>query len=193
MKQKNSLVMIFILCVSIFLFTGCSRKTSSVDFSEVNNICELATLKCYYHNVAKDENDAKGLLKTLNIGYKKIWIEYSGIVEYGIDVNKVSISQPNAKGVVQVTIPEAEVLNVDFDETSLEEPVTDKGFLTSITTEEKTQALAAAQNNMEESAWSDSKLLMQAQQKAKDILEAYVKNVGKQMGQEYTVEWKESE
>lgn len=193
MKQKKKLIIVMLACMSIFLLTGCSKKESKVDFSEVNSICELATLKCYYHNVAKEEDDAKGLLKALDIGYKKVWIEYSGIVEYGIDVNKLSISQPSKRGIVQITIPEAEVLNVDFDESSLQEPVTDKGFLTTITTEEKTKALAAAQNNMEESARSDSKLLIQAQQKAKEILEAYVKNVGKQTGQKYTVEWKDAE
>ncbi len=77
MKQKNSLVMIFILCGSIFLFTGCSRKTSSVDFSEVNNICELATLKCYYHNVAKDILEAyvKNVGKQMGQEYTVEWKE----------------------------------------------------------------------------------------------------------------------
>ena len=43
---------------------------------------------------------------------------------------------------VTVTMPDAQVLNVDVDEDSLGTPLTDTGFLTSVTTEEKTTTLA---------------------------------------------------
>ena len=43
----------------------------------------------------------------------------------GIDVNKVSISKPDADGVVKITIPDAEMLDVDLDEESMSEPLTD--------------------------------------------------------------------
>ena len=89
-----------------------------------------------------------GLFKWLGTGYKKIWTEYSGIVELGIDVNKVSISKPDADGVVKITIPDAEMLDVDLDEESMSEPLTDTGFMTEITKEEETAALAEAQDNI---------------------------------------------
>lgn len=133
------------------------------------------------------------MFKKLGIGYKKIWTEYSGIVELGIDVNKVSISKPDDKGVVKVTIPDAEILNVDLDEDSMSEPLTDTGFMTKITKEEETAALAEAQNNMEETAQENTTLLAQAKERAKNIIEGYVKNVGEQIGEEYTVEWVEAE
>ena len=101
-------------------------------------MCELATLKCYYHNVAKAETEASGIFaKWLKTGYKKIWTEYSGIIEYGIDISQVTVSEPDKNGVVTVTMPDAQVLNVDVDEDSLGTPLTDTGFLTSVTTEEK--------------------------------------------------------
>lgn len=140
--------------------------------------------------MAKGETKASGLLKWFGTGYKKIWTEYSGIVELGIDVNKVSVSSPGADGVVKITIPDAEILNVDLDEDSMGEPLTDTGFLTEITKEEETAALAEAQDNMEKTAKQNSALLAQAKERAKNLIEGYVKNVGEQIGEEYTMSGK---
>ena len=145
------------------------------------------------YKLAAGETKASGLLKWFGTGYKKIWTEYSGIVELGIDVNKVSVSSPGADGVVKITIPDAEILNVDLDEDSMGEPLTDTGFLTEITKEEETAALAEAQDNMEETAKQNSALLAQAKERAKNLIEGYVKNVGEQIGEEYTIEWEEIE
>ena len=114
-------------------------------------------------------------------------------MELGIDVNKVSVSSPGADGVVKITIPDAEILNVDLDEDSMGEPLTDTGFLTEITKEEETAALAEAQDNMEETAKKNSALLAQAKERAKNLIEGYVKNVGEQIGEKYTIEGEEIE
>ena len=79
--------------------------------------------------MAKTEHDASGIFgKILKTGYKKIWIEYEGIVECGIDINKVTVSEPDKDNVVKITIPEAQVLSVNVDEDSISTPLTDKGF-----------------------------------------------------------------
>ena len=189
MKRKKILCL---LVISMLCLTGCADKKEEkeeADFSAIQSVCELATLKCYYHNVAKSETEASGLFKWLGTGYKKIWTEYSGIVELGIDVSKVSVSKPSKDGVVKVTIPDAEILNVDLDEDSMGEPLTDTGFMTKITKEEETEALAEAQNHMEETAKENGNLLNQAKERAKSVIEGYIKNVGEQIGKEYTVEW----
>lgn len=189
MKRKKILCL---LVISMLCLTGCADKKEEkkeADFSAIQSVCELATLKCYYHNVAKSETEASGLFKWLGTGYKKIWTEYSGIVELGVDVSKVSVSKPNKDDVVKVTIPDAEILSVDLDEDSMGEPLTDTGFMTKITKEEETEALAEAQNHMEETAKENGNLLNQAKERAKSLIEGYVKNVGEQIGKEYTVEW----
>ena len=193
MKRKKILCL---LVISMLCLTGCADKKEEkkeADFSAIQSVCELATLKCYYHNVAKSETEASGLFKWLGTGYKKIRTEYSGIVELGVDVSKVSVSKPNKDDVVKVTIPDAEILSVDLDEDSMGEPLTDTGFMTKITKEEKTEALAEAQNHMEETAKENGNLLNQAKERAKSLIEGYVKNVGEQIGKEYTVEWVEAE
>ena len=65
--------------------------------------------------------------------------------------------------------------------------------VTKITKEEETEALAEAQNHMEETAKENGNLLNQAKERAKSLIEGYVKNVGEQIGKEYTVEWVEAE
>ena len=178
MKRKK---IVCLLVISMLCIGGCGdknqKKEEEADFSAISSVCELATLKCYYHNVAKSETEASGLFKWLGKGYKKIWTEYSGIVELGIDVSKVSVEKPTADGVVKVTIPDAEILSVDLDEDSMGEPLTDTGFMTKITKEEETEALAEAQNHMEETAKGNGNLLNQAKERAKSLIEGYVKNV----------------
>lgn len=178
----------------VLCLTGCGKVTQTADFSGVTSVCELATLKCYYHNVAKAETEASGIFaKWLKTGYKKIWTEYSGIIEYGIDISQVTVSEPDKNGVVTVTMPDAQVLNVDVDEDSLGTPLTDTGFLTSVTTEEKTTTLAGAQEAMEQQAKENTEMLSQAKARAKTLIEEYIKNVGESIGEEYTVEWKDAE
>ena len=189
MKVHKLKMILPIVCIAISCLTGCSQKMDEPDFSGIHSVCELATLKCYYHNVAKAETEASGLFKGLGVGYKKLWTEYSGIVELGIDVNKVSISKPSADGIVKISIPDAEILSIDLDTDSLTEPLTDTGFLTKITKEEETAALASAQNDMEETARANSSLLLQAKTRAKNIIEGYVKNLGEELGKDYTIEW----
>lgn len=178
----------------VLCLTGCGKETQTADFSGVTSVCELATLKCYYHNVAKAETEASGIFaKWLKTGYKKIWTEYSGIIEYGIDISQVTVSEPDKNGVVTVTMTDAQVLNVDVDEDSLGTPLTDTGFLTSVTTEEKTTTLAGAQEAMEQQAKENTEMLSQAKARAKTLIEEYIKNVGESIGEEYTVEWKDAE
>lgn len=178
----------------VLCLTGCGKETQTADFSGVTSVCELATLKCYYHNVAKAETEASGIFaKWLKTGYKKIWTEYSGIIEYGIDISQVTVSEPDKNGVVTVTMPDAQVLNVDVDEDSLGTPLTNTGFLTSVTTEEKTTTLAGAQEAMEQQAKENTEMLSQAKARAKTLIEEYIKNVGESIGEEYTVEWKDAE
>ena len=97
----------------VLCLTGCGKETQTADFSGGTSVCELATLKCYYHNVAKAETEASGIFaKWLKTGYKKIWTEYSGIIEYGIDISQVTVSEPDKNGVVTVTLPDAQVGDV---------------------------------------------------------------------------------
>lgn len=189
MKNTKFTCIILITLLSINCLFGCGSQKQKPDFSSIKSVCELSTLKCYYHNVATYEKNAHGLLKVFGSGYKKIWIEYSGIVNLGIDINKVDISEPDTNNVITIKIPDAEVQSTSLDKSTLSEPLTDKGVFTKITTEEKTEALSSAQQNMKETAQKDTSLLAQAKEHAKLILQGYINNLGEEFNEEYTIKW----
>ncbi|MGB4661750.1 MAG: DUF4230 domain-containing protein [Mobilitalea sp.] len=191
----NSLITAIIVtsvCVGIYIWEGLKREEpNKAEFSAVNQICELATLRCYYHDVAEYEKQPDGLFKygLFQYGYKKFWIEYDGIVEIGIDVGQVQVNKPDENGVVQVYVPEAEILNINADPESMGKMVADTGKFTEITASEKAEAFSEAQTTMKSNAENDNSILTQAHNNAKELLKQYVVNVGEQMGQHYTVKW----
>lgn len=182
-----------IIAIIIFVFPDIKPKENAdtVEFSAIDKICELATLRCYYHDVAEYEKQPDGLFKYgfFQYGYKKLWMEYDGIIEVGIDIGEVQVNQPDEQGVVRIYVPKAKILGIDVDENSMSDPIEDTGVFTTISAEEKAKAFSEAQTNMKENAEADSSILVQAQNNAKELLKHYVINVGEQIGQQYTVEW----
>ena len=166
-------------------------QVNKADFSDVRAICELATLRSYYHNVAELEKFPDGLYQYGwgKYGYKKLWLEYSGTVELGIDANKVLINEPDVQGFVKVFVPPVQILNVYFDKESMQIPVCDTGVLTSITAADEADAFAEAQKTMREIVAGDDRLFSQAENHAKQLIKEFILNIGKQIGEEYTVEW----
>ena len=132
MKKLKKFV---VLCLAVtMLLTACGKKgedvTKELSITQMQTICELATLKCYYHNVAKLTKEKEVLWWDTSA---ELWIEYSGIVKLGVNI-----------------------ANLD-------------------------------------SVQSDESLLKQAQQRAQELLEQYVKNVGDAMGKTYEVRFEVAE
>lgn len=194
MRRPNRTVLLALcLCASLLSLSGCIKEKNP-DFSNARKVAELATLECYYHNVATYERSSDFIFGLGNIGYKKLWFEYSGIVQMGIDASKVTISPPNGSNEVTITVPPAQVLGLpNIDEGSISDPIIDTGLFTGITTSEKMEALNTAQKALEEIARNDDTLLAQSRDRAKKLLEEYVKNVGDSMGESYTIIWKDVE
>ncbi len=191
MKKLISIILIFITCLSL---TSCSvfkSKSSGKDIepqvSQMKSICELATMKCYYHNVAKYfEDDASGALWWKKD--RKFWIEYAGIVTVGIDTSLVTMEIDG--DTVTITIPSAEVFGCKVDEETLNED----SFIIAqdsapIEAENQTEAFKAAQEAMKIAAESDTTLLANAQQRAQKLLEDYVINIGDSIGKTYQIKW----
>ena len=150
-------------------------------------ICELATMKCYYHNVAKyTKEDAAGILWWKKD--RRFWIEYDGIVTMGIDASLVDIEVDN--DTVTITIPPAKVLGFEVDETTLNEDsyIVDTKSA-KVKAEHQTEAFKQAQDHMKEEAEKDTLLLANAQQRAQKLLEDYVNNIGNCVGKTYNIKW----
>ena len=50
-------------------------------------------------------------------------------------------------------------------------------------------AVSEAERQLEETAAKDKTLLANAQQRAKSLLEEYIKNIGEAVGEEYKIDW----
>ena len=188
-KKIVSMVLAAVMCMTCISCGQKEQKTvEEPKVSQVKAICELAVMDCYYHNVAKYfEEDASGIW--LWKKDKKFWIEYSGVVRIGIDASQVQMEVKDKQ--VEITMPKAKVMNCTVDEATLN---TDSFIVASdsakVEAEDQTKAFREAQKNMEEEASGDSALLAAAQQRAQNLLEKYVKNVGSVTGTEYTIIWK---
>ena len=183
-------------CLGCFFLTGCTQVQAEPDFSDVKEVAKLSALECYYHNVVKYSRASDGYLFNLIDNQKNLRFEYDGIVEMGLNVEKVSISSPDENGIVTITIPEVEILeHPDIDTNSMTDPIEINGWqwFNHVSADEKKQAITDAQNDLLEVARNDVGAKAQAAQRAKDILEQYVKNVGEAIGKTYTVKWAQVE
>lgn len=191
MKIREKMVVLMGILLLTGLLTGCSEqvenKVQEPDITQIRNICNLATQKCYYHNVAKSEKKAEHLLEK----DRKFWIEYTGIANLGIDMSKVQMKVDGAD--IEVTLPNAELLSISIDE----ETLNDNSYISSedglnknaITADDQTKAINEAQQQMKETVQGNSALLLSAQNRAKILIENYLKQLGEAVGVEYHIQW----
>lgn len=187
--MKKRLWMLVILLMTLCACGEKEPKTLDIEpeISQMKSICELATMDCYYHNVAKyKKEDAEGMWWWKKD--KHFWIEYAGVVTVGIDISLVEIEVEEEK--VTITMPEAKVLGCKVDEKTL----TKESFIVAknsadVTAEDQTYAFKEAQASMENAAASDKALLANAQQRAQKLLEDYVNNIGGLVDKNYKIKW----
>ena len=155
--------------------------------SQIQKICELATLECYYHNVSDWSQEAYGLF---GYGAKKVWMEYDGVVRVGVKTGDIKVSKEE-DDVYTVTIPAATILDKDLDEDSIYEISSDTTVLflfnDSVNTEDRKKALANAQEDMGASAAENEMILNEARDRAKKIIERSIKAAGEAAGKNYKV------
>ena len=185
----KKIIALFIMSI-MFLCTACvtqEKQEIEQQVTYMKSICELATMECYYHNVAKyEEKDVEGILwwqKDM-----KFWIEYAGVVTIGIDASLVNMEVKNEE--VKITIPPAKVLGCKVDEETLS---IDLFVIASdsakLTPEAQTEAFKEAQDKMLKEATKNKALLSSAQQRAQKLLEDYVNNIGESIGKQYKIKW----
>ena len=181
------------------VLTGCGKQETvqmpEPKIEQVRSICNLATVQCYYHNVAKSEKKAEKGLTHLGEKDRKFWIEYTGIANLGIDVAEVQMNVDGTE--VEVTLPEAKLLNISIDRKTLNED----SYISSadglnkneITAEDQTAAINQAQQEMQKTVAANTTLLLNAQNRAKKLIENYIGQLGEAAGVEYHITWIYSE
>ena len=167
----------FFIIIICFFCAACAKQSKSIEpkAAQMRSICELATMECYYHNVAKyKEENASGMLWWQKD--RHFWMEYAGVVTIGIDASLLNIEVKGED--VTITIPPAKVLGCKVDETTL----TKDSFIVA-----KDSAKVEAKHQSE--AKSNLALLATAQQRVQKLLEDYVVNIGNSVGKTYKIKW----
>ena len=189
----------FLVLSLLFTLAGCNSKPqeepkkaeATIEVDEMRAIANLATVDCYFHNVAKSDREMNpAWYQFWEKKNMRFWVEYDGKVTIGIDVSKLKV-EVSDNNVVTITIPNAVVLDATVNEESL----TSESFYfdpkaKKPSPEEQTEAFRQAQSNMKETAEKNPVLMLNAQANAKELLKNYVYSVGEAVGIEYTIEWK---
>lgn len=192
MKRIIAVISMCVMMICSLSACGLKQKDTSVEkvinITQMKAICELATLECYYHNVAKVSKEKDVLWWDTKA---ELWIEYSGIVKVGVDISDLDLDVDG--DVVNITMPKATVLSCEVDETKLNKDsyimIREGLGAEKITADDQTLAFQTAQDSMREAAEADEELISQAQQRAEDLLESYINNVGEILGKKYTINW----
>ena len=190
MKKKILIIVVSIIVIIGIIAIMClPRKINKQpELSQIRAICNLATLKTYYHNVAKLEKKKDWILQK----DRDLWIEYTGITTIGIDMSKVEMKVENEK--VTVTLPMAKLLSIDIDEDKIDQKSyvysqDNIVFKNEITAKDQSEAIKQAQDNMKKEVEENPQLLKIAQERAKDLIERYIKQLGELSGNTYKIEW----
>ncbi len=194
MKKLFSVFLTFVILISC---AGCNKSgnTSTTadneavapQMSQVKAICELGVMECYYHNVAKfTQEKAESFLWWSKD--KHFWIEYSGIVKFGIDMSLLNMKIDGTN--ITITLPEAKILDCKVDSSSLTRDcfIIDKDSA-AITADDEIQAFASAQENLLRTASEDKMLMMKAQERVQLLIQDYINNLGTTLGTRYSVLW----
>lgn len=196
----KKLIQVLSAVLMIISVSGCVQKENEniqeekIEVTKMRAIAELATVECYFHNVAKfDQSNDKSWFEFWKKENTKFWIEYDGIVTVGIKaLDELKIEVDNET--VNITLPHAEVITATVSPESL----TEKSFFYDVnsqkpTAEMETKAFEAAQNDMMNAAKENKALLVNAEDNAKELLKKYVQYIGDLVGIEYKINWIEIE
>lgn len=208
MKKKTGIILLLILLVAGALvgLKACSEKsraeeekakaekafTEEPSLGQIRHICELATVKCQYHNIAKSiKTPGKGFW---NIGKKerKFWIEYEGTVEVSYDADRIEMRLEG--DAVHITLPEPDLHTAILpDSWSPDSYYISKDNLffqkNPITAEDQEQAVANAQRTMENQVRKTSTILQTAETQAMELIENYIHQIGEITGRSWTIFW----
>ena len=113
-KKKKGFKYIIYIAVALFIVAASFivlkkvRFEKEFDYDAIKKISNLHTLKCSFKNVAtKEFSDIRGK--------EKIIIEYTAIVDIGIDIKEVTVDKDNKT----ISIPKAKVLYKNYDTNSI--------------------------------------------------------------------------
>lgn len=205
-KAMTLVIMILLFVLSVELTSFVKKTTNHVladsqeqvidisdepivlpDMSHIKSICELGTQEYYYHNVSKYfEEKCEGFWVWKKD--KSFWIEYTGIVTIGIDGSQIQMSIDNNK--ISIYVPEAKIISSSLElETINEKSVYIDNKSAKVTPVDISNLYGDSEQEMLIKISSDKDILLESQNKAKDLIEGYIHQLGSLSNTSYSIEW----
>lgn len=161
------------------------------DELSVKNICQLATLECYFNNVAKAQKTGGTGIAHLGEKDRVFWVEYSAVATLGVDASQVSIEVVD--NMIYVFIPDATVLEKvtivpdSYNKDSVIQDIDGKLNSNDITASDITLAVDASLAALQADVESDTVLLGNAKDRAKVLIKDYIEKINEYSGKQYII------
>lgn len=162
------------------------------DTYQIQSICNLATLKCYFHNTAMATKTAGKGVSHWGEKDTQFWFEYTAQATLGIDGNQVKMTIEGND--ITVYMPHAKILgNITVDPESTTKPIFKPNAWyrndVEITAADVTKSMSKANDEIRETINSDATLLNSAEKRAKDLIENYIRQIMELSGVDYKIHW----
>ncbi len=137
----------------------------------------LVTEEYYFTQVVSYASSLKLFnLVELGITESKFLASYDGVVTAGIDFEKIRIQKDQDRGVIDVALPEAAILNVDIDPESFELYTEKEGWGNPISLKDYNQSLVELEKNAADRA-VERGLLDRAEENARQVVENFIRSL----------------
>ena len=173
---------------------GCrknNQKPKEINADQLQKIASLCTVKGYYHNVIKsNEETGKSWYEFWRKDKIHFWVEYDAEVEVSFNMSNFNCI-PNGNKVV-ITLPYPEVTAVNI----LKESLNDDSYYFEVETQrpnadQQVEQFKIAEEAIILKASEDIALMEYAKENAKEILTNYVNNFSSINGVDYETEFVE--
>lgn len=162
------------------------KITGAILKQQIMDINELTTVEYHYTTMGQFENSADFYGMKVPFTTKKFIVSYDGVIKSGVDLAGIEIAV--SETIVTVTLPKAEILSHEVDESSFQIYDEKSGIFNKIKLEDYNSFQLEQKKTMEDKALS-SGILLDAYDNAENIVRNIIQNVTHYY--EYTVLIKE--
>ena len=164
-----------------------ASRTVELGFKDVG---KLVTQEAYYTNIQVIDNTRELFGYTVPGTRTKVIFSFDGMVQAGIDFEKVTVETDNDSRIIIIGLPEAEIFTVVVDENSLQIYDESESIFTPLSVVAYQESRVKLQSEVREKAIANG-MLENAAKNAQNIISEFVKGIGEYA--DYTIQFRSAE
>jgi hypothetical protein len=144
---------------------------------EISSLSELVTKKYWYRN-ATQQDEAKEWLWGTTMPFSDIQFValYDGYIKAGIDLKKVDFNVNQQRKTITITMPKSQIFDHNIPQETINVLQVKNNFFNSVSFNDYNRFISSEKIEMEKTAIGQG-ILTEADEEAKRIIEAFLKNV----------------